>query len=87
MREKYIEECFPRYFIFGEAQHCVDIASSKNHTIATVSRKDAENLIKDREKVIDMLCLVTLEFAKVAPEEFTKFWYPKDKASAWWNFE
>lgn len=76
MREKYVEESFPRYFIFGEHRDgMVDIASTKNDTVATVTREHAINLINDREAVVDRLVKIALRFAEVAPEEFSKSWY------------
>ena len=76
MKTKYIEESFPRYFIFGEHKDGrVDIATSDDSTIATVSREEANKLISDRDELLDALCRVALRLAKVAPDEFTKIWY------------
>lgn len=39
MREKYVEERFPRYFVFGEhADGRVDVASADKDTLATGRR-------------------------------------------------
>ena len=76
MREKYIEEVFPRYFEFGKhADGRVDIATCKNDTVATVSREHATNLIADRDALVQKLCDMALAFDKAAPEVFTQFWY------------
>lgn len=74
MRNKYVEERFPRYFIFGESEDSVDLATSSDMTRATVSRDHAANLIQDREAAIDMLSQLALKLSEVAPEEFDKIW-------------
>ena len=78
MRAKYIEELFPPYFRFGESNGRVDIASSKNDCIASVSEEDAQNILKDRDELLNMLTKVALRFDEVAHDEFTKLWYGKE---------
>jgi hypothetical protein len=77
MREKYIEERFPRYFEFGTHQdgRLVDIASSLNDTVATVAPKHAINLIKDRDAVLNMLVKLALKLDEIDTEAFKKIWY------------
>jgi hypothetical protein len=58
MRDKYIEEQFPRYFIFGGSDGLVDVASTLIDPIATLTAEQAKVLIEDRDKVIDKLCEV-----------------------------
>lgn len=56
--EKYIENRFPRYFIFGESKcgNFVDIATAYDDTlVGRISRADAEKLIADRNKAIDAI--------------------------------
>ena len=66
MRVKYVEEEYPRYFEFGKhPDGRVDIASSKNSTIATVSEKHAKQLIEDRDAVVQKLCDTTLAYYKL----------------------
>ena len=75
MWEKYIEEKFPRYCKFGSVQSMIDIASTANDTIATVSEKQAVYLIKDRDEIIDMLIKVSQKLDELNPNEFNKIWY------------
>lgn len=79
MKEKYVEEVYPRYFIFGtHSDGKVDVASSHNDTIVTVvtvSRQQARTLIEDRDKAIDRLVELADAFDKAAPLKFKKFWY------------
>lgn len=76
MREKYIEELYPRYFEFGTySDGRVEVASAHNDMVATVSKEHAANLIADRDAVVQKLCDTAIAFSKAAPEEFNKFWY------------
>ena len=77
MRSKYIEEVYPRYFVFGEhpGGRVVDIASSKNSTVATVSLEHAKQLIENRDAVVQKLCDMAQSFNKADPEAFRNFWY------------
>lgn len=75
MKEKYVEERFPRYFEFGvHGDGRVDLATSEDSTRATVSKEHAANLLKDRNEAIDMLVILALRFAETNPEEFNKVW-------------
>lgn len=54
--DKAIERKFPAYFIFGvRADGRVDIASTHDDTVATMSRDDAEKVIKERDEVLAAL--------------------------------
>lgn len=77
MREKYIEERFPRYFRFGESPDGlrVDLATSEDSTVCSVTKEEADKLQQHRDAVLDMLCVLALRFAEVSPEEFDKIWY------------
>lgn len=75
MKEKYIEERFPRYFTYGQRGSLVDVASVNNDTVATVSQEHADNLINDRDEVIDMLIRLAQKLDEISHEEFAKIWY------------
>ena len=79
MRAKYVEESFPRYFIHGEYSdgERVDIVSLKVDPICTVTKEEAQRLIRDRDELLDKLISVVLRFSEVNDEEFTRFWYPR----------
>jgi len=81
MRDRYIEEEFPRYFVFGRHHDDgrVDISTVKNSTLATVSPLDAETLIADRAAAVTMICNMARAFNAAAPDDFTKFWYGETK--------
>ena len=61
MKEKYVEERFPRYMEFGTSLvsmmdfPMVDVASVNIDTIVTVGERQAKVLIEDHNKAIDML--------------------------------
>ena len=76
MREKYIEERFPRYFIFGEHKDGrVDVTSLHHDTIDTVSKEQAKVLIEDRDKLLDALVLVAQKFDDTDHNAFNSLWY------------
>lgn len=77
MREKYIEESFPRYRIFGEYPDGarVDVATINGNIVTHVTREDARRLIADRDAVVDRLVKIALAFDKAAPEAFSAAWY------------
>lgn len=55
MREKYIEERFRRYFIFGEADGYVDVSDSEGDIVTHIKRSEALRLISDRNGVVNAL--------------------------------
>ena len=84
MRVKYIEERFQPYFIFGEYPDGirVDIASSSNSTIATLSREQAETIIGERWEVLNMLSKLALKLDEVSPNDFDKIWYGHERVQS-----
>lgn len=77
MRDKYIEERFPRYFKFGTHLDTglVDCASTNMDTVATVTNEHLNNLIKDRDAVVDMLCLLAKALDETDHKKFVSIWY------------
>jgi hypothetical protein len=76
MKDKYIEEKFPIYFVFGEHDDGrVDIASAADDTIATVTREHAEVLIQQHNILVQALCDLAQAFNKADPTAFKTFWY------------
>ena len=75
MRDKYIEERFPRYFIFGEKGDIVDVSDPYRDIAYSLTREQANTLIAERDKVIDMLVKVTQALDKVAEETLYDIWY------------
>jgi hypothetical protein len=76
MREKYIEEQFPSYMVFGEHRDgYVDVASSQGDIVTHILKKEAEQLIYERRVLLNKLIKVSLAFAEINHEEFTKIWY------------
>ena len=73
MRLKHIESKISPYFIFGTHKDgYVDIASADYDTlISHISVKDAERIIKDRDKVIELL----YSLSEKCTEEFDIVWY------------
>ena len=76
MRDKYIEEVFPRYMIFGECKDGrVDVASVTETIVVGVSHADASRLISQRDSAVQKICDMARAFNDAAPEAFTAFWY------------
>lgn len=77
MREKYIEERFPRYMVFGEHPTTgkVDVASVNGDIVTNVSREDAPRLIAERDKIVTFLYRLADKFDSVNRKEFTDWWY------------
>ena len=75
MRDKYVEESYHRWFIFGEREGMVDVCSDGPDVISGIPREDAERLIADRNRVIDALCAMARAFDEADHEAFKRFWY------------
>jgi len=76
MREKYVEERFPRYFIFGQSADgkLVDVATTEGDVLTSVSVENAKSVIESHNKVIQFMCDLADAFDKAAPEAFKDFW-------------
>lgn len=76
MKYKYIEEQFPRYFIFGE-YNCgnVDVFNGTEDIAINVTRENADRIIRDRDKIVDFLCELANVFELADAEDFKSFWY------------
>ena len=73
--EKYIEEKFQRWFVFGSSvPGMVDVCDS-THTIVTVPMITAESIIKERDNLIDKLVKALLELNKSDPIKFKEIYY------------
>lgn len=56
MREKYIEERFPRWFEFGESRDgLVDLADSDGDVIHSVNKETARLLLLARNAYVDAM--------------------------------
>lgn len=75
MREKYIEERFPRWFIFGQTEDQQVCVSHANGDVVVTSCEVAAELIAERDRVIDMLWKLADALDKAAPETFEEIWY------------
>jgi hypothetical protein len=77
MREKYVEERFPRYMIFGRDPKSgkVDVSSVDRDIVTKVCEDEANYLIDERDKIVTFLWKLADAFDKANPEEFKKFWY------------
>jgi hypothetical protein len=75
MKDKYIEERFPRYFIFGHSENKVCLADSDGDVLLGLKESDANRLINDRDKLLDFMIAMAHRFNKCNPDEFEKFWY------------
>lgn len=55
MRAKYVEELFPRWFIFGELDGRVDVADPNGDVFRGVQRDTADRLIEARDAFVDAM--------------------------------
>ena len=77
MKEKYVEERFPRYFVFGSSvTELVDVCADSG-LVAVVREEDAQTLIKQRDDVLDMLVSLAQALDEVDKEKFNSVWYAK----------
>ena len=77
MREKYVEERFPRYFIFGEhpTEDTVDVSDGAKDVLAGISKENANSIIQERDTIITFLWKLADAFDKADKGAFSKFWY------------
>jgi len=63
MREKYVEEEFPRYFIFGEWDDGVhvDVSDGEGDVVTHVVRSQAVAFIQQRDRLVDEVVSLLLE--------------------------
>lgn len=76
MKEKYIYERFRSYFIFGESadKRTVDLSNGEYDVVTRISVEEAENLIRERNEVLDFLMLINKRF----PKEFVACFYDEE---------
>ena len=78
MREKYVEERFPRYYIFGTYKNGrVDVSDGKQDVAVSVTVEFADEMIAKRNIVVDMLVKLALELDRADPIAFQRIWYAK----------
>lgn len=76
MNEKYIEERYPRWFIFGKsAEGLVDVSNGNQDVITNVTEAQANELIAERNKLIDALVECAQGFDESNPGGFKVYWY------------
>lgn len=59
MKDKYIDEKYERYFIFGESKGRADVSTTKGDIVTGISKKEAENLIKKRDELMDVIIILS----------------------------
>ena len=79
MKTKYIEERFPKYFIFGECpdEDKVDVSDGNRDVLIGVTRENAKTMIIEREKIVNFIIEMANAFDKTSSEAFDEFWYGK----------
>lgn len=77
MREKYVDERYPRWLTFNTP---TVISSRDDWSVRTPSVEDAQQLCVAHHDTHDALVRCALAFAEAAPEEFTRFWYTTELA-------
>jgi hypothetical protein len=72
MREKYVDERYPRWLTFNMPQVT---SSQADWVVRTPTVEDAQLLTAEHHVVHDALVRCALAFAEAAPEAFSDFWY------------
>ncbi len=75
MKQKYIEESFPRWFVFGEGPRGVDVSDGSRDVAAGVSAEAAKALIEDRNRILDCLIALAQALNDENPDLFGVVWY------------
>jgi hypothetical protein len=68
MKQKYIEETFKNYFIFGERSAGVDLNDGTRDVATSITKAEAQELIKDRDYALNFLHYINEQY----PEQFDK---------------
>ena len=68
MKPKYIDEKYRHYFIFGTSESGKVDLNNGIEDVCTVTKSEAETLIKDRDEVLKLLHLINEKY----PNEFNE---------------
>lgn len=81
MREEYILQDYPLYFVFGENidGSAVDVADRNNPSIATLPHEQAKSIIEAHNRVVEKLVETAIAFSNASPDKFNEFWYGKNE--------
>ena len=72
MKHKYIEERFRRYFVFGENEKTCDITDGIGDIVDHITHQEAEFIINDRNKCIDVILKLSDALEKHSAEDLYK---------------
>ncbi len=76
MREKYIEERFPRILEHGTyGDGDVNLTTVADHFDIKLTPEDAKKLMEYTDNIYNMFVKTVQAFDEAAPEAFNKFWY------------
>lgn len=70
MREKYIDEKYRQYFEFGTHKDGKVDLSDGVDDVCTVTKRDAERLIRDRDEILKLIYLINNRYPKEFAECF-----------------
>jgi len=81
MIERYVEERFPRWFVFGRHTNGLDvnIASANDESICCTNKYIANNIIKERDELVDMVYKLADTLDKIDSDKFKEIWYGVQK--------
>jgi len=78
MREKYVDERWPRLMQLGSASDGkLGVCTVDDRVDVLLSPEDAEKLIAEWNRMQDALAACALAFDEAAPEAFSAHWYGK----------
>lgn len=76
MKEKYIEERFPRWMILGEhSDGRVFVTDPYGSFDAPMEKSAAEDMLNIYERLYSAFVLVCQDYDKKHPDDFRNFWY------------
>ena len=76
MKEKYINEAYPEWMVFGAYPNGnVNVTDANSAFDAEMSQADADAILKQHQKLYRAFVQMANAFETASPEAFRQFWY------------
>lgn len=83
MKEKYINEAYPEWMVFGTYPNGNVSVTDANSTFdAEMSPADADALLEQHQKLYRAFVRMASAFETASPEAFRQFWYEGGRTDA-----
>lgn len=82
MKHQYIEQRFPKYFVFGEYPETgnVDISDGTVDVAVNVTKETAAKIIAERDKIVSFITAMANAFDAADAKAFDDFWYSENSS-------